>query len=35
MTAMVQTITDLAVFLAKLARDGGKRPKETGDERGK
>lgn len=35
MTAMVQTIADLAAFLAKLARDGGKRPKETGDERGK
>lgn len=30
-----QTIADLAVFLANLARDGGKRPKENGDERGK
>jgi hypothetical protein len=35
MTAVVQTIADLAAFLAKLARDGGKRPKENGDERGK
>ncbi len=35
MTAVAQTIADLAVFLEKLARDGGKQPKETGDERGK